>query len=466
MTLSPEHKLGRYLLLFSIGLFLVLTIPSLFSDGMFLDGLMYASISKNLALGEGAFWHLHYTDTFYNQFNEHPPLVFGIQSLFFRVLGDHLWVERCYSLGTCFAVSYFLFKIWTFLGQRKRTFWLPMMFLALTPLMTWSAANNMLENTMSVFTCAAVYFYLKSTMSSRYYYQILCALMVLFAFLSKGFTGLYVWAFPFVFWCLGANRSCLRGFLDSFFLTLFSVLLLLVVFYMNDDCLNAMMRYYERQVVGSLERVVTVKSRFYILTKILTELLIPVGVMLLVYFWSIKTKTKLASGVNKRIALTFFVFGLCGVLPMIISLKQSGFYIVTTFPFFAIALSVLVVDGVAGFQHTVLLKKLKWVKVFSVVLLSVCVMLFGISLNRVGRDKEKLEMIAAFDDKISNNSTVFIPSTMWSDWGMHAYFSRLKNVSLSTDEPGRGSLCLSKEVLGDDFELTLQSGPYLLYQKK
>lgn len=466
MALKREHNLGRYLLLFSVGLFLVLTIPSLFSDGMFLDGLMYASISKNLAVGEGSFWNLHYTDTFYSQFNEHPPLVFGIQSLFFKLFGDHLSVERWYSLGTYFAVSFFLFKIWTFLNQRKRTFWLPMLFLALIPLMTWSAANNMLENTMSVFTCAATYFYLKSTRNSRYYYLILSALMVLFAFLSKGFTGLYVWVFPFVFFCFGADRRFLRGFLDGVFLVLVSSLLLMLLFYTNVEAQEGMMRYYERQVVGSLENVITVKSRFYILTKLLTELLIPIGVMLLVYFWTRKTKNMLGTLENKRLALTFFVFGLCGVLPIIISMKQSGFYIVTTFPFFAIALSLFVVDGVDGFQKVVLLKKFKWIKVLSLTLLTACVVLFAICSTRVGRDKSKLAMMVAFDGNISENSIVFISSTMCSDWGLHAYFSRLKNVSLSIEEPVEGALCLSKEVLGDDFELTLQSGPYFLYRKK
>ena len=466
MGLTQENKLGRYLLLFSIALFLLLTIPSLFSDGMFLDGLMYASIAKNLSLNQGEFWNLHYTDTLYNQFNEHPPLVFGLQSLFFKLFGDHLWVERWYSLGTYFVVSFFLFKTWTFLGKTKTTFWLPMLFLALIPLMTWSTANNMLENTMSVFTCSSVYFYLRSSKSSKYYYLVLSALMVFFAFLSKGFTGLYVWIFPFVFWMFGERRNLVKGLLDSAFLVFFSLLMLMLLFYLNDDALQAMLRYYERQVLGSLEHVVTVKSRFYILSKLLTELLIPIGIMLLLYLWTKKSKNQLSSSLNKSMAGSFFLLGVCGVIPIMISFKQSGFYIVTTFPFFALSLSLLVVDGVTVFQRLVLLGKTKVFQGVSLSLLAVCALLFALSVNRVGRDKNKLQMMSVFNESIVDDQVIHIPTSMWSDWNVHAYFSRLKNVSLSVEEPNAGELYLTKEVLGNDFELTSRSEPYFLYHKK
>jgi len=433
---------------------------------MFLDGLMYASIAKNLAMNHGEFWNLYYTDTFYTQFNEHPPLVFGLQGMFFKLFGDHTWVERSYSLGTYAVVSYFMYKIWIFFGKKKSTFWLPMLFLALIPLMTWSTANNMLENTMSVFTCASIYFYLRSTKGARYYYLTLCSLMVLFAFLSKGFTGLYVLTFPFFYDLSVGKRHYLRGLLDSVFVILLTVLFLSLLFYLNEDAYQSFLRYYQRQVVGSIENIVTVKSRYYIATKLITELLIPGGVMLVIYLWSRKAKIPLSDSTDRKKALSLVVFGLCGVLPIMVSMKQSGFYIVTTFPFFAIALSLLILNGLKTFQLKVLLPNFKVIKVGSVVLIVSCVVLFFIAINRIGRDEERIEMISNFDDLIEDGSTVFIDKDMWSDWSMHAYFSRLKDVSLSADPPSMSSLYLSKEVLGGDFELTLRSGTYFLYRKK
>ncbi|HPB58126.1 MAG TPA: hypothetical protein PLL49_06435, partial [Bacteroidales bacterium] len=82
------------------GILLLIISPAMLSDGMFLDGLLYATISRNLANGIGDFWHPHLTKTLSPVFVGHPPLVFGLQSLFFKILGDNIYVERLYSFLT------------------------------------------------------------------------------------------------------------------------------------------------------------------------------------------------------------------------------------------------------------------------------------------------------------------------------------------------------------------------------
>ena len=71
---------------------------------MYNDGVAYAGLAKNLAHGIGTFWTPRLTEIEYVAFYEHPPLVFGLQSLFFRVLGDALATERVYAF-TVFALS-------------------------------------------------------------------------------------------------------------------------------------------------------------------------------------------------------------------------------------------------------------------------------------------------------------------------------------------------------------------------
>jgi len=73
--------------LFTLAVFIGLLLPVLLKDGMFLDGVTYSCISKNLANNIGELWKPHYTKTLYPAFYEHPPLVFGIQSCFLD-----LWV--------------------------------------------------------------------------------------------------------------------------------------------------------------------------------------------------------------------------------------------------------------------------------------------------------------------------------------------------------------------------------------
>ena len=77
-----------------IGLFLILVSKNLLTEGMFLDGVTYACISRNMACGLGSFWSPSYTQTIGHVFHSHPPLAFGLEALFFKVLGDHWWVEK------------------------------------------------------------------------------------------------------------------------------------------------------------------------------------------------------------------------------------------------------------------------------------------------------------------------------------------------------------------------------------
>ena len=158
MKLEKHH----YLFLFIIFLFLGIVSTELFSDGMFMDGLIYADISRNMAEGLGSFWKPHFTDTLFNVFYEHPPLAFGLQSIFFKLFGDNIYIERFYSLLTYVIVGCLIVLIWSKLTSYKKTGWLPLFLWLSTNYVTWALANNMLENTMSIFVCLSVLFYLNS----------------------------------------------------------------------------------------------------------------------------------------------------------------------------------------------------------------------------------------------------------------------------------------------------------------
>ena len=113
-----------------VALFILLLSPTLFSDGMFMDGLMYASVARNLAEGDGSFWMLRFSDTHLSAFHEHPPLVMGLQSLFFRLFGDSILVEKLYSMVTYLISGGILFLIWqqVTLSKFSAVAWLPFLF--------------------------------------------------------------------------------------------------------------------------------------------------------------------------------------------------------------------------------------------------------------------------------------------------------------------------------------------------
>jgi 4-amino-4-deoxy-L-arabinose transferase-like glycosyltransferase len=163
---------------------LIITSQALFADTMFVDGLIYATIAKNLAEGKGTFWNLHFTNTFMSEFHEHPPLAMGLESIYFKLFGTSRFVEKFYSLTTCLLVVFGIMKLWIQLGFQKSTRWSPILFWMFVPVIFWSCNNNLLENTLVIFTTFSVYFALKSTTKKPYYYLILAGFMLSFGFFN------------------------------------------------------------------------------------------------------------------------------------------------------------------------------------------------------------------------------------------------------------------------------------------
>ncbi|MBI4649048.1 MAG: glycosyltransferase family 39 protein, partial [Bacteroidia bacterium] len=154
-----------YYLIFIVFIAICMISHNMFSDGMFMDGLWYAAVSKNMAHGLGSFWYPHFTNTLYSEFHEHPPLVFFLQSLCFRLFGDSFLVERFYSLCMTLTSGFFIYLFWKQINKKDSsnvTGWLPLFLWIAVPVVSWACANNMLENTTTVFTTLAVFCIWKS----------------------------------------------------------------------------------------------------------------------------------------------------------------------------------------------------------------------------------------------------------------------------------------------------------------
>src|SRR5919112_6909966 len=89
-----------------------LILPRIAQRGMFLDGVTYAVIARNMAAGAGSLWRPYFSDTLYPVFFEQPPLGLAFQSLAFRALGDHLFVERAFSVLIFAITALLVTAIW------------------------------------------------------------------------------------------------------------------------------------------------------------------------------------------------------------------------------------------------------------------------------------------------------------------------------------------------------------------
>ena len=82
-----------------LGLYFALTLPKSLALGLFQDGVVFASVARNMAEGLGGFWTPRFTDTAYRLEFMHPPLGPWLQSHAFRLFGDQPRLEVFYGIG-------------------------------------------------------------------------------------------------------------------------------------------------------------------------------------------------------------------------------------------------------------------------------------------------------------------------------------------------------------------------------
>lgn len=441
---------------FTLGLYLIIICQDIFSNGMFMDGLIYSTVSKNMADGSGTFWNPHFTATCLSDFHEHPPLAFLIQSIFYRFLGTSRYIDKIYSQITVLITGLVILKIWKSLGYKHG--WITLLLWLLIPTVFWASSNNLLENTLVIFTSLSILFYLKAVEKYKYIFIFLSGFMLAFGFLTKGFVAFFPWTFPFMMWLFLRKMSFGRMIGESAGLFISSVVPLLVLVLIFPEARISLEKYIENQVIGSLRNAATVDSRFFIVKRFLTDIAPEAVICTIFLVWShFRKSVTLITGYQKRMAIVFFFVSLTGVLPVLISMKQSGFYILPTYPLFAIGAGILIYPSLNYY-----LEKINYTssgfrvfKIFASCLFIISIMLSVFFSNGFSRDKDKIKDISAILPELPTGSIINIDPSMSEDWSMHAYFGRYKNISLDWNMDDKREYLL---IRNGDFSDTLDKG--------
>lgn len=468
---ETSEKLPFYL--FTAGVFLILVFQDILSNGMFLDGLIYSTVSKNLSEGIGTFWNPHFTATCIPDFHEHPPLAFGIQSIFLRLFGDSRFVDRFYSLLTVVITGFIILKIWKELGHRNG--WIPLLIWLTIPTVFWTSYNNLLENTLTIFTSLSVFFYLKNQGNKKFYFLFLSGIMLAFGFLTKGFVSFFPWTFPFFLWLFIKNKSFGRMFADSFWIVFFTIAPLIILILFFPVARLSLHKYIDNQVIESIRHIVTVNSRFDIVKRLFSEI-VPVAVLcMLILLTGRLSKTRVAFDFqNSKKAAAFIFLGLTGVLPIMISMKQSGFYILPTYPFFAIGAAIFIYPFTDSFLQKINFESKGFIffKWFGYTLFAAGILLSLFYSDGYSRDKEKIRETYSVLDIVPGGVIINISPDMYEDWSLHAYFARFKNVSLDPDLSNkREYLLIKKENYYDTLKTSYEfiktnTAEYQLFRKR
>ena len=454
------------------------TLPRLIQHGCFMDGELYTAIAHNMAYGIGSFWYPSFNLIIHNYFDQQPPLTFSIQALWFKFFGSSMYVERLYDYVFCLIHVFLIHLIWKELfkeNEMKKMSWLPVILWISIPVCSWDFVNNMEEITMGIFVQLAILFSIKIITHNnfKFHYPILTGISLILAWLCKGFPGLFpltifFWAFVFF------KEFKFNNAVKNYSMLLATIILALAFLYFNPTSHNSLGLYLNNRVLNSIKNVVETDNRFYIVGRLISELLI--SIIICVVVLGIKKYKKQPLEIDYKLSLFFMVVGLCGVLPIMITLEQRGFYMTTALPCFAIGFSILIAKPIHDWILLIENKLIKYLQIiFLIGMLALPSVLFY-SQNKFIRDENSLSDIYQFGKIVPQHSVVGLSPDLFKDWGTGCYLQRFYFIAVDgyteywNTHPyviiNKASASNYQTSLVDYKKLDLQTKAFDLYQHK
>jgi hypothetical protein len=195
--------------------------------------------------------------------------------------------------------------------------------------------------------------------------------------------------------------------------------------------------YIQQQVLPAMSGAREVGAgSFTILKELLQEVILPIlGLGILAI--AAARRFVAPSWLARRQAASFLLLGLAGTLPILVSAKQAGHYLVPAVPLYVLAAAIAFAPSAGVFVERWTRTGAQWVN------LACLIMLLGTIgaayAPALGRDRARLANLDALDPSVPRDATVGICPAANDDWGLHAWFERRFRVSLdAADGRDRG----------------------------
>jgi len=340
-------------------------IPPLLGRGGFIDSLLYASIARNLSLADWGAVDLSFSDTLYHEFAEQPPLMFWLGSVWFRLLGDHAWTEKSFSLLIALLLVGCFHRFWRNLwagtdNARGWGWW--MLFMCLIPGPLWGFSQFMLENPLTLLTFLGVWSAMGKGNLTAGAGLGLCTFL---AFLTKGPPALFPLAAPVLLALCHLRKPRPMLIVTALSLSVFA--LLSAAGWLWQPLRAAMQGYWERQVHATFAGTRSAyepgveRTRLELLWTFAQEMLLPIVVLAIVYIThrvllrrnappessTLHTAGMSTPGfvtpklnhVEKKQALFFLLVAFSATAPLFVSPKLHPHYLIPSYPWWTLALT-------------------------------------------------------------------------------------------------------------------------------
>ncbi len=411
-----------------IALMFVLFVPAIFSEGMFVDGLTYAALARNWVEGRGTFWFLHYTNDLLADFHSHPPFGMTGLALGYYLFGDSHYVEILYSILTGILAAWGMYKIGKLyhplLGSLSILFWL------LIPLVPWAFRSNMLENTLCVFTTWAVYALLLCLKAKKsFIFIFVSGILLCLGFLTKGPTALFPFCLPILYgilfrekWLFHISTFMLQ--IISFFAAFFTI------FYSSKGAKKSILMYLNNAIQNAQNH--TVLRHTYIIEELFVQILPILGIVALMVGFSFYQQKKNIFKTHSllKVALFFILLGSSGVFPIMLSNKQSGYYMLPALSFWALGIAAFIVPFI---EKRIEIWQEKYTRKVAITTFLVIIATFFIAIigkENFSRDKEMRNDLAKVAAFVPEHANIYIHPSEHENWLLYAYFARFGDRSM------------------------------------
>jgi 4-amino-4-deoxy-L-arabinose transferase-like glycosyltransferase len=395
---------------------------------MGLDGVVYASIAKLIAAGEGSFWFPPAYTMSGAPFHDHPPLGLWLQGQWFRLFGDAYWSEDSYITFLTLINAGLIVRLWRDLTDRSDAWWV-LLILFLIPVTSFTIKYNALENLVSITALAAIvcawhgrrWIWLNLAVSA------LCGV----GFLIKGPVALFPLAAPLIF-AVVVDRDWVRGVVTSL-ISIGGFLLVAVVTVSNTQAFESLSYYLDQQVWRSLtgERPVVNDRVFQ-----LHQLSISLGICIVccVIAWLTSRRCR----IDRRFWAVLMI-GCAASVPLLISPRHFKHYLLPSLPYFAMAAAMLV-----EIRMPIILRRV--LVLTSAALLALLVLRYASNYGEPGKDRWELEETARIALRSQSATVAFCQSQPM----LQAYLARHHNVKSVVANRTSGSAATPSAPCIDD----------------
>lgn len=430
----------------------------LVTQTMFFDGLIYASVARNMAEGIGSPWRPAFSQTLFPLFAEHPPFAMWLQAIAFRAFGDTVWVEKGYSLFTVLLSGLIMLGIWRRLTEKdpalRSTGVLALIFTLIAGRLSWAYANNMLENTLIVFTSAAIWLVVEaystsraSKFASRLPYMIEAGVLTFLAIMTKGPVGLFPLAVPILF-SISFGRPFVRTATIDTAMIAIAAAGMLALLLLDPEARGYADRYLHYQLFASLagDRGRT-SGGLHGLWSLFRVNFFPLLLAALILSTHLRGRHgTLATGCatpelhrqRYRNAAFLFTVGLSASLPLLVSPRLNSFYFNPSILYFAAATAMISAPALLPQIRSLNKEWLRWLNLALTAGVVAAIFSVVLAVGKPGSDRIEIEDAQKIAEHICPAAGGCQPivaacGNVADDWQLHAYLERYYHVSLKKD---------------------------------